>query len=208
MKPHDETLDRRVAYPNSIWQECCEINATRFYTLNFFSTLLSSTALVATVIELALIAIAPTSGARKIPRIRKRSKPPVFPKQLSLASRQRFAGWGSMQTSMSFSTMEADWSRILPTGSACLIRETIGNDVVHRTNAYLNNRLEQDHRGMKQRYYPMRGFGSFTSASRFCRAFAHDDAHDAFMTLPLYTSTREDETRHLRSGPKLCRVGI
>ncbi len=24
---------------------------------------------------------------------------------------------------------------------------------------------------MKQRYYPMRGFGSFTSASRFCRAF-------------------------------------
>ena len=51
------------------------------------------------------------------------------------------------------------------------IRETVGNDVVHRTNAYLNNRLEQDHRGIKQRYYPMRGFGSFTSASRFCRAF-------------------------------------
>jgi transposase-like protein len=51
------------------------------------------------------------------------------------------------------------------------IRETIGNDVVHRTNAYLNNRIEQDHRGIKQRYYPMRGFGNFTSASRFCRAF-------------------------------------
>jgi putative transposase len=51
------------------------------------------------------------------------------------------------------------------------IRETIGHDVVHRTNASLNNRLEQDHRGIKQRYYPMRGFGSFTSASRFCRAF-------------------------------------
>jgi putative transposase len=51
------------------------------------------------------------------------------------------------------------------------IRETIGHDVMHRTNASLNNRLEQDHRGIKQRYYPMRGFGSFTSASRFCRAF-------------------------------------
>ena len=27
------------------------------------------------------------------------------------------------------------------------------------------------HRGIKQRYYPMRGFGSVASASRFCRAF-------------------------------------
>jgi putative transposase len=51
------------------------------------------------------------------------------------------------------------------------IRETLGSDVLHRTNRYLNNRLEQDHRGIKQWYYPMRGFGSFTSASRFCRAF-------------------------------------
>ncbi|GHP00286.1 hypothetical protein KSF_103330 [Reticulibacter mediterranei] len=51
------------------------------------------------------------------------------------------------------------------------IRETLGSHVVHRCNPYLNNRLEQDHRGIKQRYYPMRGFGSFTSASHFCRAF-------------------------------------
>ncbi len=50
-------------------------------------------------------------------------------------------------------------------------RETLGNDVLHRTNRYLNNRLEQDHRGIKQRSYPMRGFGSVASASRFCRAF-------------------------------------
>ena len=68
VKEHDETLNRRVAYPNSIWQEWCEINAMRFYALNFFSTLLSSTALVATVIELALIARAPTSGASRIPK--------------------------------------------------------------------------------------------------------------------------------------------
>jgi putative transposase len=51
------------------------------------------------------------------------------------------------------------------------IRETLGSDMLHRTNRYLNNRLEQDHRGIKQRYSPMRGFGSVASASRFCRAF-------------------------------------
>src|SRR5260370_10500664 len=51
------------------------------------------------------------------------------------------------------------------------IRETLGSDVLHRTNRYLNNRLEQDHRGIKQRYYPMRGFGSVASPSRFSRTF-------------------------------------
>ncbi|GHO80147.1 hypothetical protein KSD_79180 [Ktedonobacter sp. SOSP1-85] len=51
------------------------------------------------------------------------------------------------------------------------IREVLGGEVLHRCNQYLNNRLEQDHRSIKQRYYPMRGFGSFTSAARFCRAF-------------------------------------
>src|SRR5688572_10512681 len=35
----------------------------------------------------------------------------------------------------------------------------------------INNRIEQDHRGIKQRYYPMRGFGTSASAARFCRAF-------------------------------------
>jgi len=38
--------------------------------------------------------------------------------------------------------------------------------------------LEQDHRGVKQRYYPMRGFGSFASAARFCTA--HDELRDHF----------------------------
>ena len=51
------------------------------------------------------------------------------------------------------------------------IRETAGEGVEHRCSQYLNNRLEQDHRGIKQRYSPMRGFGSLASASRFCRAF-------------------------------------
>ncbi len=51
------------------------------------------------------------------------------------------------------------------------IRETLGDDVVHRCSRYLNNRTEQDHRGLKQRYYPMRGFGTIASAARFCPAF-------------------------------------
>lgn len=32
------------------------------------------------------------------------------------------------------------------------IRKVLGRKVVHRTNRYLNNRMEQDHRGVKQRY--------------------------------------------------------
>ena len=36
---------------------------------------------------------------------------------------------------------------------------------------HLNRRIEQDNRGVKQRYYPMLGFGEFSSAQRFCRAF-------------------------------------
>ncbi len=51
------------------------------------------------------------------------------------------------------------------------IGRVLGRKVLHRTSRYLNNRLEQDHRGLKQRYYPMRGFGSFGAASRFCSAF-------------------------------------
>ena len=51
------------------------------------------------------------------------------------------------------------------------IREVLGTDVEHRDNAYLNRRIEQDHRGVKQRYYPMLGFGAFPSAQRFCSAF-------------------------------------
>jgi transposase-like protein len=51
------------------------------------------------------------------------------------------------------------------------IRSELGKAVRHRTNAYLNNHLEQDHRGIKDRYRPMRGFKSMRSAGRFCRAF-------------------------------------
>jgi putative transposase len=51
------------------------------------------------------------------------------------------------------------------------IRWIIGRKVVHRHNQYLNNRLEQNNRHIKQRYYPMLGFKQFESASRFCKPF-------------------------------------
>ena len=51
------------------------------------------------------------------------------------------------------------------------VRETLGDGVAHRCSRYLNNRTEQDHRGIKQRDYPMRGFGSVEAAARFCPAF-------------------------------------
>jgi putative transposase len=53
------------------------------------------------------------------------------------------------------------------------IRSTLGRHVEHRTSAYKNNRLEQDHRGVKGRTRCMRGFKSFASAERFSRS--HDE---------------------------------
>jgi len=42
----------------------------------------------------------------------------------------------------------------------------------------MNNRIKQDHRGIKGRYHPMLGFGTFHSAARFCSA--HDELRDYF----------------------------
>jgi putative transposase len=51
------------------------------------------------------------------------------------------------------------------------IRSELGRHVKHRTSRYLTNRLEQDHRGIKGRYRPMRGFKCVRSAMRFCRGY-------------------------------------
>ena len=51
------------------------------------------------------------------------------------------------------------------------IRTELDKRVKHRTNQYLNNRIEQDHRGIEGRYRPMLGFKSHDSAARFCRSF-------------------------------------
>ena len=51
------------------------------------------------------------------------------------------------------------------------IRGILGRKVRHRCSQYLHNLAEHSHRAIKQRYYPMLGFGRFASAARFCTAF-------------------------------------
>jgi putative transposase len=51
------------------------------------------------------------------------------------------------------------------------IRNVFGDRVTHRTNRYLNNHLEQNHRGIKQRYRSTGGLKTFGTAARFCRLF-------------------------------------
>ncbi len=58
------------------------------------------------------------------------------------------------------------------------IREALGDEVTHRMNRYKNNRIAQDHCGIKRRYYAM---GSFIAASRFCSAF--EDLRQYFRTV-------------------------
>ena len=50
-----------------------------------------------------------------------------------------------------------------------VIRTVLGKTVRHRTSACLNNRLEQDHCGIKGRIRCRRGFKSHHAAGRFCR---------------------------------------
>lgn len=49
------------------------------------------------------------------------------------------------------------------------ITKVLGVGVEHRVSDCLLNRIEQDHRGIEQRYYPMLGFGAFESAQRYCK---------------------------------------
>lgn len=52
------------------------------------------------------------------------------------------------------------------------LRVTPGDAVIHRTGRDKNNRIEQDHRGVQQRYSPLRGFGRFTATARCRSGFA------------------------------------
>src|SRR3954467_6679699 len=56
----------------------------------------------------------------------------------------------------------------------------------HRTSRYLNNRVEQDHRGIKGRYRPMRGFKCVRSAARFCRVY--DELRNFLRPAPIIVS--------------------
>ncbi|MBD3886140.1 DDE-type integrase/transposase/recombinase [Phormidium tenue FACHB-886] len=41
----------------------------------------------------------------------------------------------------------------------------------HEVRDCRGNPIEQNHRGIKQRYYPMLGFGAIESVKRFCQAY-------------------------------------
>jgi len=51
------------------------------------------------------------------------------------------------------------------------IKNTLGDDVKHRTSRYMNNKMEQDHRGIKSRTSVMKGFKDIFCALRFCYIF-------------------------------------
>jgi hypothetical protein len=58
--------------------------------------------------------------------------------------------------------------------------------------------VEQDHGGGKQRYYPLRGFGSFVGAARFCRAYDEQRNH-------LRARAKPDEKVPLAEQRRRCR---
>ena len=66
--------------------------------------------------------------------------------------------------------------------------------MLHRTNRYENNWIEQDHRGIKQRTRPMSWFGSLESAARFCLAF--DELRNFYRTPGTRLSLSEKRRHH------------
>jgi len=51
------------------------------------------------------------------------------------------------------------------------IKNVFGDTIKHRDSKYMNNRIEQNHRGIKSRYKVMKGFKNPFSALIFCTAF-------------------------------------
>ncbi len=51
------------------------------------------------------------------------------------------------------------------------IRSVFGDKTLHRDSKYMNNKIEQNHRGIKSRYKVMKGFKHPISALIFCTAF-------------------------------------
>ena len=91
----------------------------------------------------------------------------MFSEHRDMAAAQAFFRSAKAVTGMTPDRVTTDGHDSYPRA----IRTELGKRVRHRTSAYLNNRLEQDHRGIKGRYRPMRGFKCPRSAARFCRAY-------------------------------------
>jgi hypothetical protein len=74
----------------------------------------------------------------------------LFSEHRDMAAAQAFFRSAKAVTGMHAGPGHDRWPRQLPAA----IRTELGKGVRHRTSAYLNNRLEQDHRGIKGRYRP------------------------------------------------------
>jgi len=76
------------------------------------------------------------------------------------------------------------------------IGTVLGKTVGLRTSTYLNNRLEQDHRGIKGRIRCMRGFKGHDAANRFCRE--HGELRDLLRPRRRHNQTVSAPLRRLR----------
>src|ERR1700740_2480183 len=91
----------------------------------------------------------------------------MFSEHRDMAAAKAFFESAKMVTGMTPDRVTTDGPDSYPRA----IRTTLGAGVPHRHNQYLNNRLEQDHRGVKGHYSPMRGFKCPRSAGEFCRGY-------------------------------------
>ena len=85
----------------------------------------------------------------------------MFSEQRDMAAAKAFFESAKMVTGITPDRVTTDGHDSYPRA----IRTTLGAGVRHRDSQYLNNRLEQDHRGIKGRYGPMRGFKCLWSAA-------------------------------------------
>ena len=70
------------------------------------------------------------------------------------------------------------------------IKKVLGSDVKHHNSQYLNNVMEQHHRGIKSRCAPMKGFKDFFCALNFCTVFEKIQQFFRVNQLPLSEQRR------------------
>jgi putative transposase len=91
----------------------------------------------------------------------------MFSEHRDMAAAKAFFASAKMVTGITPDQVTTDGHDSYPRA----IRTVLGTRVQHRDSQYLNNRLEQDHRGVKGRNGPMRGLKCPRSAGQFCRAY-------------------------------------
>ena len=81
-----------------------------------------------------------------------------------------------------------------------LLDKVFCDDLEHRTSKYLNIYLEQDHRGVKGRYRPLRGFQTHPSAAPRCRELRDEEVRDFFRP----ATRRKEHVPHLSATGEAC----